>query len=161
MTTSCPYCGAALNLNYCVVCGRQSSPLGNKMGTLKTVARNTDVTQRLEDPLQEKQVKRQQNLLRLQRIAKFIVKVIIACLIIGILIFCATTQITNVYQMPGLLAPWIKSHRITFPNQLPHSLSAIEQSIVTATQQATHKLVTPPDKHKRRAEKIKAKPKSK
>jgi hypothetical protein len=129
------------------------------MGSLKTVARNTDVTQRLEDPFQEEQLRRQQSLLRLKGIVKLIAKVSMAGLVVALLIFCAISQITNVHQIPSLYAPWMASHRITFPDQLSDSLSDFSQSVVNATQQALHKRIAQPDKHKQRPEKNKTRPK--
>ena len=145
MTTACPYCGATLNLNYCVVCGRQSNPSLNRMGSLKTVARNTDVTQRLDDPLQAKKYKRYQTLLRFRKSGLYLLKLGLGGVIIAALILCVSNQAADLFRMQSLVAPWMKSHRIVFPNQLPLTLSNLKESIVNATQSGKAKQ---PAKHR-------------
>lgn len=148
MTTACPYCGATLNLNYCVVCGRQSDPSLNKMGSLKTVARNTHVTHRLEDPLQIKEYRGQQKHLRFRSRLRSLLTLLFGGLVSAILIWYVAVQAINVFQMQNLLAPWMKSHRIIFSNNLPLDLSSIKQSIEHAAQLQTVKHKAHANKHK-------------
>ncbi len=116
MTTSCPYCGATLNLNFCVVCGRQSGPSMNKMGNLKNVARNTDITTRLEDPLQTEKYRKQQKAQRFRKVLKFILETTIGGLIVAALIFLGITQMIDSHVARGMnqIIPWMKTHRLKF-----------------------------------------------
>ncbi len=127
MGSSCPYCGAVLKLKFCVVCGRHSRL--NKMGQIISTARNTDVTQRLEDPFFDEEVNPQKSL-RFHQTVRPIMEAILSGLIAGTLIFCAAKQALDFYdsadQISGFLSPWMRSHRFAFPNtwQLPNKQQA-------------------------------------
>jgi hypothetical protein len=161
MTTSCPYCGATLNLNYCVVCGRQSNPSINKMGSLKSAARNTDITKRLDDPLQAKKYRHQQIFMRLKRAGAFLLKMAIGGVVIAALVIIIISQAANLVQMQNMLAPWMKSHRLVFPNEVPSSVEAFKASLLRAPLAAKNKQKLNTDKHNNKVENPKTKAASK
>jgi hypothetical protein len=156
MTTSCTYCGATLNLNYCVVCGRQSNVSMNKMGSLKTVARNTDATQRLESPVEMQKRKHKDILMRVQKIGSYCLKVVFGGIMIAALFVIVANQASDLFQMGSTLSPWMKSHRIAFPGQMQLNIDALKASLNRGTAKKTPKLNS--DKHKHKIENQKAKP---
>jgi hypothetical protein len=119
MSSSCPYCGAVLKLKFCVVCGRQSKL--NKMGHLHNTARNTDATQRLEDPFYEEEIDPQKSL-RFHKNVRPIAEASISGLIAGVLIFCAAKQALDFYgseNINDVVGPWMKSHHFELPARWP------------------------------------------
>lgn len=126
MTTSCPYCGAALNLNFCVVCGRQGSSATNKIGNLQNVARNSDVTQRFENPLETEKLRKEQKALRLKKLFRFILECTVGGLIVAALFFIGVQQIIN-YQIVNKMnqvMPWLQTLHLKFPNWAAVNTSA-------------------------------------
>jgi len=120
MASSCPYCGAALKLKFCVVCGRQSKL--NKMGQLRSGGRNTDATTRLEDPFfPDENVPHRA--LRFRTSMTPILVAAIGGIIAGILIFCAGKEALNLYnggsiELP-VVPPWMQSIHVHFPRNWP------------------------------------------
>ena len=127
MASSCPYCGAALKLKFCVVCGRQSKL--NKMGNLRNTVRNTDATTRLEDPFLADD-NQPTKALRFKTSKGPKLLATLGILVAGILIFCAAKVAFDLYaagEVNRILMPWMQTHHIKFPNGWPKDLSILTQ----------------------------------
>ncbi len=119
MTSSCPYCGAALKLKFCVVCGRQSKQ--NKMGQLRSGGRSHDATTRLEEPFIQEESGLNKNL-RFRTSLKSYLMAALGGIMAGILLFCAAKEAINLYttgSIPKIVLPWMKTHHISFPSNWP------------------------------------------
>jgi len=99
MTASCPYCGATLNfgLKFCVVCGRQTTSALNKMGSIKTNVRNSDVTRRLEENNVRESPREKTKSLRFRNDIRTLSQTIFYGLIVGALFFCAVRLVLESY----------------------------------------------------------------
>ncbi len=116
------------------------------MGHLRTTARNTDATQRLEDPFYEDEIDPQKSL-RFHRSVKPVVEATIGGIIAGTLIFCAAKQALDFYgsdNINNVVTPWIKNRHFEFPHKWP--LQTQQQADVV------HK----PDQHKKRQQRNKS-----
>lgn len=108
---SCPYCGAAVKLNFCVSCGRQPKP--NIMGSIRSSARNTDITTRIDEPLKNiKNISPQS--LRARKSLLGIIQAILGGIVLGLLIFCAVKMGQEFCQSNEGMKMWSKSHRFIF-----------------------------------------------
>jgi len=124
MTISCPYCGAALKLKFCVVCGRQSKL--NKMGSIRGTSRNTDATTRLAESVALDEFSPQKSL-RFRTNFRPMMEATFSGIIAGILIFCAGKEALNLYNtgtIRRIIIPWIKTHSIDMPKPRPPKLAS-------------------------------------
>jgi hypothetical protein len=91
MSGTCPYCGAPLNfgLKFCIVCGRQSADVVNKMGNLKTGARQAEASKRMDDSGQSVDYQIQKKTLRFGNKVRVLLQTMVYGFIAGTLFFCA------------------------------------------------------------------------
>jgi hypothetical protein len=127
----------------------------NKMGSLKTITRNTDATKILDSPLEMGKRKRQEMINRTQNAAGYFVKVVASGLLIAALFLIITNQATDLFQMQASVAPWMKSHRIVFPATVQAHIDNIKASLNRAVVPTTpaptpkkQKMSTDKRKHK-------------
>jgi len=91
MSGTCPYCGAPLNfgLKFCIVCGRQSGDVVNKMGNLRTGTRQAEAARRVDDTGQSVDYSIQKKSLRFGNKVRVLLQTIMYGFIAGTLFFCS------------------------------------------------------------------------
>jgi len=130
------------------------------MGSLKTIARNTDATKILDSPIGLGERKRLEMIKRTQKAAEYFVKVVASGLLIATLFLIITNQATDLFQMQAAVAPWMKSHRILFPAAVQSNIDNIKASLnhaVVPAAVAPRKQKTSIDKHKHKTENLRSK----
>jgi hypothetical protein len=91
MSGTCPYCGAPLNfgLKFCIVCGRQSGDVVNKMGNLRTGTRQAEAARRVDETGQAVEYQIQKKTLRFGNKVRVLLQTIMYGFIAGTLFFCS------------------------------------------------------------------------
>jgi hypothetical protein len=113
MAGTCPYCGAPLNfgLKFCIVCGRQSGDVANKMVNLRVGARQAEAVRHGEDSSKGKDYQAQKKTLRFGNKVKAVVQTSIYGCIAGTLFFCAikvALEVNVVERVTRITAPIVE-----------------------------------------------------
>jgi hypothetical protein len=113
MSGTCPYCGAPLNfgLKFCIVCGRQSADVVNKMGNLKTGARQAETSKRMDDSGQAVDYHIQKKTLRFGNKIRLLLTTMVYGFIAGTLFFCAVKvalEVNITERVQRIAAPLIE-----------------------------------------------------